>query len=76
MAINPMTGLSDTEMVPTSNLRWFAHRPQDHNPTLQQAWAPRYGGRIEWRDVPLVYGTDAVSPSPHESQGQQESDIG
>lgn len=45
-------------MRPLAQFRWFAHRPQDHTPTLQQAWAPVDGGQIEWRDVPLVYGTD------------------
>jgi hypothetical protein len=61
VAINPITGLSDTEMVPTENFRWFAPHRSD-TPVLQQAWAPRYGGRIEWRYVPVVYGTDGVAP--------------
>lgn len=31
----------------TPELRWLDGR-------LQQAWAPLYGGEIEWRDVPTV----------------------
>jgi hypothetical protein len=59
MTIPPnVQSFMDREMVPTMNFRWFAFRPQDHHPKLQQAWAPRMGGQIEWRDVPLVYGTD------------------
>ena len=45
------------EYRPLPELRWFAQGPQDHNPTLQQAWVPYYGGRFEWRNVPTVYAT-------------------
>lgn len=53
MAVDPYTGQLDSEMVPTMNLRWHGYK--DGMPQLQQAWAPRYGGRIEWRYVPTVY---------------------
>lgn len=49
---------SAEDYVPTLNLR-FVERPITVDQearlvrVLQQGWVPRYGGYIEWRDVPL-----------------------
>lgn len=68
MSLDFTTGEMHCTIRPTAQFRWFAHRPQDHDPVLQQAWQSLESGDLHWRDIPLAYGTDedasGVAPTP------------
>lgn len=64
MAIGP-TGELDCTMQALPQLRWMDSK-------LQQAWAPIYGGAVEWRDVPSFASTAGVSaPDASVPDGEQ-----